>query len=100
MIVADPCPRFIEVDAPINADNISSCLNHRFQQRCRAGPEVDRGRAGLFHRVEDALSIGQHETAIDARAERANPAIKELDYIRSCLDLSHQIIRDHWYELV
>lgn len=44
-VVADTCPRLVQGDAPVNAEEVSSRTGHPLQKGGCPGPEVDRGYA-------------------------------------------------------
>src|SRR5690242_10224278 len=64
MIVADPLPDCVQIDAPIHANDRGSIVFHLVQQRRRTGAEMDRWRASLPHRLEDAAIVGLHKAPI------------------------------------
>src|SRR5579884_4078116 len=94
-IVPDALPGIIQIHAPIDTDNRGAIPFHFVQQGGRASAEVDGWSAGLSNCLEDAAIVGLHKASIDARADRADPAIEKLYCIDACLDLGAKIINDH-----
>src|SRR5512146_3512184 len=83
-------PRLIQVDAPVKANDLSTCIGHELQQRARSRAEVDAWdvwQTGRAQAVEELAHVRLNEARVLTRTERADPAIEDLDGLRARRDL-------------
>ena len=89
-LVAEPFPGLVEVDAPIDPDNITAgCLHEVKDTRVSRG-EVD-SRGLCRERVQDPLAVGEDELLVVVGGEAAGPAVKKLYNGRARLYLGVEV---------
>src|SRR5580658_10405186 len=58
--VADPAPRLIERQAPVDADDVRTAACHRLEEMRGRRPEVDRRHARLRDGLKDPSAVREH----------------------------------------
>src|ERR1022692_889682 len=62
--VADPPPRLVERQPPVDADDVGAAPCHGLEQMRGGGPEVDGWYAGLGYGLEDPAAVGHHHRLV------------------------------------
>src|ERR1035437_4751707 len=74
-------PAFVERDAPVESDDVSSGFFHRGQKRGAVGAEINDGHSGFLQLLHHAGDVGEHVAAIVLDAEASHPTVENLDYV-------------------
>ncbi len=85
--VVETAPCRVERNAPVEAEDVGSGLAHRGEQAGGVDSEVNYGHTHCLHFADEGLRGGQDEVAVVLDAQRARPAVKDLDGVGSGLDL-------------
>ena len=92
-VVAEPLPGPVELDPPVQADDRAAGVALELQERDGAGAEMDH-RAPTDRALAKSLAMcGWTNRAIIVRAERADPAIEDLECLRAGRRLGVQVER-------
>ena len=92
-------PACIERHAPIKANHVRTRLAHRRQQGSRVHAEIDDRHTMRLHRAHQLRCGGQHKLAVVGDAERAGPAVKNLNNVGPGLHLLQGVLGQHADEL-
>src|SRR5712692_1647384 len=76
--VADPPPARVEVDAPVEGDDIGAGGGDQLEQPRRGSPEVDRGHTQGARALADSPRVGQHAGLVVGGRQRTDPAVENL----------------------
>ncbi len=85
--VADVHPRLVDIDAPVDADDIAAGGVQFAEKSARTRTEVNNGNAGGANAFDQSARIGLNEADVIFGAERAHPAIEDLNGARAGADL-------------
>src|SRR2546422_501812 len=78
MFVADTPPTGVEVDAPVERDDVRAGGGDQFEQPCRGRAEMDPGHAVSMRGVEDSPRGRQDTQLIVSGRQRPDPAVEQL----------------------
>src|SRR5271165_5943963 len=77
--IADVHPSLIDVNSPIDAHDVASGRVKFLEKTCCAGSKVNHGHSGGADALNQSPGIRRHETDVVVGAERADPAIEDLN---------------------
>ena len=77
--VADVHPGLVDVDAPVDAHDVAAGGVQFLEKAGGAGAEVDHRDAGGADALDQGAGVGRGEADVIVGAERAHPAIEDLD---------------------
>ena len=77
----------------VDADDVAAGVGHQLEECARSRAEVDR--RDVHEGVEDPLHVWLDERGVVGRPEPADPAVEDLDDVRTRLDLGPEIGDDH-----
>src|SRR4249920_3487478 len=80
-------PGLIEMDAPVDSDDIAARCSHLTQHRRGPRAEMNHRHALPFQSLENQLDMRQHIFDIVADREAAHPTVEQLNCLRPGLDL-------------
>ena len=83
-LCADRRPRAVELDTPVEPDDVAAGVAHVREEPGRAGAEVDRRHVDG---VEHAGRVRRGELLVVGWAEDARPRVEELDHVGAGVDL-------------
>ena len=92
-IMPDHGPGLVQVNPPVDPDDIATCLAHLPKNGRRAGAEMNHRHAFPLEPIENPLDVRHHIFGIVTGRETADPTIEELNRLSTRLDLSPEISR-------
>src|SRR6185437_10697024 len=99
-IMSDHGPGLIQVNPPVDPDDIATCLAHLLQNGRSAGTEMNHRHTFPLESIENPLDVRHNIFGIVTGRETADPTIKELNRLSSRLDLSPEVPGEHARKLV
>ena len=91
----DPRPRFIELDVPIQPQDVAAGTAHERQERRRSRSEIDDRNPFRFQTIDNRLNVRQDVFAIVSRRQTPHPTVENLNDLDARPDLVLQIRHDH-----
>ena len=90
-VVAELAASAVEIDAPVEADDVAAGGVHLGEHAGAAPDEVDQWRAVTAQRFEHLAAVRRREALVVGGREGAGPGVEELQNLGACLDLGEQV---------